>query len=102
MTYRWLPFPESGDNGGTRRYPRCDVAATRVLPMNDPGRRAGGRTWPYALGGALLLFAFVVLAYAGDYEGGDVVLVLGPLAAVVGGVVGALVGGVINGHRSQR
>jgi len=54
------------------------------------------------LGGALLLFALVVLANAGDYEGGDVVMVLGPLAAVVGGLVGALVGGVLNGHRSER
>jgi len=70
--------------------------------MNDPGLRAGGRTWPYALGGALLLFALVVFANAGDYEGGDVVVLLGPLAAVVGGLVGALVGGVINGHRSER
>lgn len=70
--------------------------------MSDAAPPAGHRTWPYALGGALLLLALLVLANAGAYEGGDAVLVLGPLAAVVGGLVGALVGGVINGHRSER
>ncbi len=67
--------------------------------MSDPGPRPDSHSWPYALSGAVLLFGLVVLANAGEYEGGDVLMVLGPLAAVVGGLVGALVGGLINGHR---
>lgn len=70
--------------------------------MSEPKVRASGRTWPYALGGALLLFGLVVLRNAGDYEGGDVIVVLGPLAALVGGLVGAVVGGLINGRGGKR
>ena len=69
--------------------------------MSDSGVAEARRMWPYAVGGALFMFALVVLANAGDYEGGDAVLVLGPLAALAGGLVGALVGGLINGHRRR-
>lgn len=60
------------------------------------------RTWPYALGGALLLFGTVVAFYAGDEEGSDPIVYLGFFAAVVGGLVGELVGGVINAKRRER
>ena len=40
--------------------------------MDAGDQRATGLSWPYALGGAVLLFTFVVFAYAGGYEGGDV------------------------------
>lgn len=69
--------------------------------MSDPRQAAGGRTWPYVAVGVLLPFAVVVLANAGEYEGGDVILVLGPLAAVFGGLVGVFVGELVNGHRRK-
>lgn len=53
--------------------------------MDVSDRRTTGHTWRYALGGAVILFAIVVFANAGGYEGGDVVLILGPFAAVIGG-----------------
>lgn len=70
--------------------------------MNGPELRRSGRTWPYALGGALLLFGLVVLRNAGENEGGDVIAVLGPLAAVVGGLVGAVAGGMVNARSGER
>ena len=70
--------------------------------MSDSEQAAGAHTWPYAAGGALVMFAVVVLANAGDYEGGDAVLVLGSITALVGGSVGALIGRLINGHRRAR
>lgn len=70
--------------------------------MGVSDRRRNGHTWPYALGGAVLLFAIVVFGYAGGYEGGDAVLVLGPFAAVVGGCVGAAVGRLINDRHRER
>ncbi len=45
-----------------------------------------------AVGGAVLLVALVLVKNVGDYEGGDAVVVLLPLAAVLGACGGALVG----------
>ena len=56
--------------------------------MDVNGRRPTSHTWPYAVGGAVFSFALIVFMYAGGYEGGDAVLVLGPFAAVIGGCVG--------------
>lgn len=70
--------------------------------MSGPEARPSGHTWPYALGGALLLFALVVLRNAGAHEGGDIIAVLGLLAAVAGGLAGAVVGEIINDRRGER
>lgn len=60
----------------------------------------GHRTWPYAVAGALLLFALLLAAYAGDEEASDPVMFLGIPAALVGALVGTLIGGVINARRN--
>ena len=69
--------------------------------MSATEARRSGRTWPYALGGALFLVGIVVLRNAGEYEGGNVMLVLGPLAALIGGLLGAFVRGLINRRRGE-
>jgi hypothetical protein len=64
-----------------------------------PNAQGGHRTWPYAVGGALLLFALVLAAYAGDEEGSDPIVFLGIPAAVVGALLGTLMGGIVNARR---
>jgi len=36
--------------------------------MSDSGVAEAGRMWPYAVGGALFMFALMVLANAGDTD----------------------------------
>ena len=58
-------------------------------------------TWVYAVLGALLPVACLVVRQWGEDEGGDVLLVLGPLFLVVGALVGGLVGLVANDPRRR-
>ncbi len=53
----------------------------------------------WAAVGAVVGLALVVLPRLGEYEGGDAVVVLGPVAAVVGAGVGLLVRWVVRRGR---
>ena len=57
--------------------------------------------WPYGVAGAVLLFGVVAAAYVGDEEGGDAIIVLGSLAAVVGAMLGAFAGVLVNARRRR-
>lgn len=61
-------------------------------------KRSRHRVCPYSLGGAVLASLLLVAWKWGDYEAGDAVVVLGPLAVVVGALVGAWLGGMIVGR----
>jgi hypothetical protein len=43
----------------------------------------------------------VAVAYVGDEEGGDALLVLGSLAAAVGGMLGAFAGVLVNARQRR-
>ena len=59
-------------------------------------------TWVFAVVGGLLPLLLLALHAVGAYEGGDVLLVLGPLVAVAGALVGAVVGGLVHGAGRPR
>jgi hypothetical protein len=63
--------------------------------MAEPSRRRDKIVLRCAIAGAVLLFTAVVIVFGRGYEGGDAVVVLGPLALVVGALVGAACGSVI-------
>jgi hypothetical protein len=67
----------------------AEVETRRQPPRVNHPQRLVGR---YAAVGALLSFGVVVARSIGDYEGGDVIVVLGPLAAMLGAGLGAVVG----------
>ncbi len=60
--------------------------------MESPQRA----TWPFAVAGAVAFLAVLVSQNVGEYEGSDVIVVLGPLAVLVGALLGALVGRLVN------
>lgn len=69
----------------------------RYIPhVTDEHGQLVGR---YAAVGALVMLTVVILKNFGEYEGSDVIVVLGPLAALLGGAVGAAVRIVVRSLR---